>query len=54
VLSGMALGGGGTRGDSRSLALAETSLLLLTGELFSYPAGAVSWTDELTTARGIT
>ncbi|HEY6574366.1 MAG TPA: TetR/AcrR family transcriptional regulator [Mycobacterium sp.] len=54
VLSGMALNGGGTRGDSRSRALAETSLLLLTGELFSYPGGSVSWTDELTTARGIT
>jgi hypothetical protein len=33
ALSGMALNGGGTRGDSRSRALAETSLLLLTGEL---------------------
>jgi TetR/AcrR family transcriptional regulator, repressor for uid operon len=51
VLSGLALNGGGTRGDSRSRALAETSLLLLTGELFSYPGG--SWMDELATATGI-
>jgi TetR/AcrR family transcriptional repressor of uid operon len=51
VLSGMALNGGETRGESRSPALVETSLLLLTGELFCYPNGSVSWTDELTILR---
>jgi TetR/AcrR family transcriptional regulator, repressor for uid operon len=41
VLSGMALSRAGTRGASQIRALAESSLQLLTGELFSFPAGAV-------------
>lgn len=47
VLSGMALSRAETRGASQSRALAESSLLLLTGELFSHPAISLSRPEEV-------